>query len=104
MAAPLPTSTAPATAAVAACPSPPLRDRAARARQARQDKLDLQIRADSDRLAALVRTPGLQDEEVDAILTAYYERYTRHRGYLPEGVNGSFGSVLRLALQCAGTR
>lgn len=70
-------------------------------RKAAQEKHDLQIRTDGDRLATLVRTSGLLDEELEAILNAYYEKYTRQRSYMAEGVTGSFGSVLRRALVSA---
>lgn len=70
-------------------------------REEAQKKMDQQISADGDRLAKLVRTPGLLDEELDAILAYYHERYTHRRSYMAEGVTGSFGSVLRRALVSA---
>ena len=69
-------------------------------RKAAQDQLDLQIRKDGDRLAALVRAGILTDEEIDAILSTYHEKYSR-RSFMPEGVTGGFGSVLRRALVSA---
>ncbi len=71
-------------------------------RKAAQDQLDLQIRTDGDRLATLVRTAGLlTDEELEAILNTYYEKYQRQRGFQPDGAVGGFGSVLRRALVSA---